>query len=1688
MPAHGRRTHTHPPRRWLAAATAGLVLAALAPGAVRSGWAAPTAPNPSTRPLTVEQSLAQARSSGSSVAVPAATTPTDTLTANPDGTLTLSRYLLPVRTLANGAWHRLDATLQTNSDGSVSPAMTTTGLTLSGGGSGPLVTMANGTRSLGLSLPVALPAPTLSGPTATYPGVLPGVDLQVTASTQGGFSEVLVVHSAAAATNSALAALTLAARTSGLTLVADKANNLSATDAAGHPVFTAPAPTMWDSTPDTTVTPVTDPTSGALVDPTTGQPVASSAAGPGEDAHVASVAAAVAAGGITLTPSQSLFTATDTVYPVFVDPSWSSVSGSKSAWASVSEYYPSTNYYNKTPDPEGEMQVGNSGSMWSHTLINFPISSKLSGATIQSATFSITDVWSYSCTASTVNVYAPTTTLSSGNATWNYWSGVSLGSAVTSKSFAHGYNSSCPAAGENFNVLSGVTAALAAHRSTQTLVLTGVNESSDHNSWKEFNTSSPNLTVTYNHTPNVPTGMSTSPSTACTASPPTTIGDGAVSLYAPVSDPDGGSLSVYFALWKTSDSTQTRIWPTTGSALTYGSGTTAVTVVPATTLEAVATTPTEFSWHVQVSDGIATTAWSTTCNFTFDATRPGAPDVSPNTGTIGQIGQPTTFTVTPPASGTLPSAYLYQLNAAPPITTPADASGNATITLRPTRLTNTLTVTSMSAGGNIGSTKPVQFNSAAPATTQPDADLTGDGLPDALTSGGQNGLPPGLWQARGHTFSSATVTGQVNPAIADIGVNGNGARLDYSPTDFTKAQPLSGHFTGSGLQDVLLYYPTGYTGDTDTTNYGTAVILPGNGDGSALPGISNDATVLPPGTLTDTNGDNPTQLANAGNTTAANLAYPDLIGVSGDATIGYYLAYYPNGNSLGSYGQVDQLDTPTPTGDTAWNNWTITTCQLNTGTAMFLWNKNTGALYLWTNLAHSTYTSTLTYTPYTITDGTTATWNKNTTLTLQAADVNNDGTPDLWTVGANATLTTWTTNNLTGGTAAIATQPGQTLLTGNHAWTLADHPTAADDDPVTTTADATGGLTLTATNAMWNHSDDVYNPDIQLNNGTTYGYLSTTGKAVDTTTDFSVSIWAKPTTTGGTVIAQDGAHAAAFRIFTNTADSSWRFAMTTSDAYGASTDTAATPPGSAKLGVWTRLTATYRHSSGAMNLYLGDVDAATTTHTTTWTPTSGNPLHIGAYLNATSASSSTLTPGYTGEVSLTQTWSNQIVDPTTTNITTPPSSIWGMDDAALSNNSATIAHDAAGLHDATLTTGASWATPGHQATDPGALALNGSTGAATTTGPVLSTNQSFTVTAWVKLTTTGTTAQIAVSQAGTYTHAFRLGYGGNTNWLFRTVGADATNAGGSTLTSAAGTATTGQWTFLTGVWNTTTSTMSLYVNATLISSATVGTPFASAGTLSIGREWNNSAYDAYLGGQADDVRTYQTALTPTDIATIATLTPANATYHLDDATGTTAHDAGALHDATLTSSGASWTSPGHHTGDPGALAVNDTTGAATTTGPVLSTNQSFTVTAWVKLTTTGTTAQIAVSQAGTYTHAFRLGYGGNTNWLFRTVGADATNAGGSTLTSAAGTATTGQWTFLTGVWNTTTSTMSLYVNATLISSATVGTPFASAGTLSIGREWNNSAYDAYLGGQADEVRTYQTALTPTDIQNLYTNA
>ncbi|MGC4817894.1 LamG-like jellyroll fold domain-containing protein [Micromonospora sp. DT63] len=1197
-------------RRLTTGVAASMVLAttaAILPAAPAAAAPGKPAPAPASGSLSVDRALVEARRTGKPVEATGAGTSTATFTARPDGTMELTQSAVPTRTRVNGAWKDLDPTLVRNADGSISAAVTTNPIRVSAGGTGPLAEMTSGDRALSVTAPLTLPAPTLSGPTATYAEVLPGVDLTVRVSGEGSFSHVFVVKNRQAAADPRLAALDLATVTKGVTLAADPVGNITGRDRGGRTVLTASAPAMWDSAP------------GANAKTGTNERAAASTpGGPGRGARTAPIGVRIAAGNLRLTPDRALLTDPTAVYPLYIDPTfnWTPVGPKMSGWASISYQHQSTNYWKNTPDPIGRMQVGNSGSQRSNTLINFPVPySTLAGAEIADAVFKITNTRSWSCTDKTVNIYGPSTTLTSGNATWNYWEGVSKGSAIASKSFAYGY-SGCDAAGVSFDITNQIRADVSAKKSTRTLWMVAANEASDAQSWKEFLETSPTLTIRYNHAPAAPTGLSTSPTTACTAANPTVVGDTAVSLYAPVSDADKGTLGVTFKVWKDGDPAQTAIASTNPSLLTYSSGTTAVFIVPRATLAAVAGTSkfATFAWKVQTTDFRTASNWSTTCRFAFDATRAGPPNI-PELTQPATIGQPITIPVKAPSSGTAPTSYVYQLNAAPPQAVTPDASGNANIQVTPTRFTNTISVTSVTAAGkNFGETATLPFNADPPTTIAPDGDLTGDGWADLLTVGSVNNLTAGLWLAENSGSAG------LNPSISNMGARGNGVTGNNSPTDFNGGQVITGRFTGGGLQDVLVYYPTG-------TNAGGGGIFAGNGDGSVLmPERGGVQTSLMSEYLLDEYGRSPIQLANAGEARGTGSGFPDLIGTSGDATNGYQLTYYPSFPGTSLFFGATSTGAATPTGGADWNNWTIATAQTGTGTAMFLRNRTTGALYLWSDLAYNEDTGQLTYTARTLAAGG---WNTGVALSLRAGDINRDGTPDLWTVGAGAATTAWLVTNLQAGSATITAQPKQTLITSDHTWQFDDKFDEAGDGVLSTATDISGGKSLgvevtepsptkPGVSAKWRQGE-LFPQVVVLNTDSTATQVDYTNKTaltsperlIDTSKSFTLSVWAKPTAAGGVIASEDGANASRFLLWNNASDNTWRFGLGNADS-GWSYTQVVTPAGTA-LGVWTHLVASYNADTRIISLYVNGVLKGNAQYTATPTWPSTGKFVVGRY-------------------------------------------------------------------------------------------------------------------------------------------------------------------------------------------------------------------------------------------------------------------------------------------------------------------------------------------------------------------------------------------------------------------------------------------------------------------------------------------
>ena len=381
-----------------------------------------------------------------------------------------------------------------------------------------------------------------------------------------------------------------------------------------------------------------------------------------------------------------------------------------------------------------------------------------------------------------------------------------------------------------------------------------------------------------------------------------------------------------------------------------------------------------------------------------------APTISAPLGGIGPypVGTAVTFTFSEQGAGPA-VAYQYTLNGSP-VRTVSAADGTASVPIVPIRRTSYLTAYAVAADGTV-SAGTLDIFYAISAVPAPDKDMNGDGNPDLVTVGGTTGLPSGLWLATGKPrHSRAAEIGQLNKPATDIGVNGNSVNSGGGgPADFDGAQVITGLFAADGFQDVLLYYPAG-------NDAGGGVVIAGSGDGSPLIPISGNAYTISAGSLSDANGDNPLQVVNAyGSIYGTGL--PDLVATSGDPVNGYYLDYYAAG-APGAYINTFAIHAPTPDGTADWNDWTLATLSYSGGTGLFMWNGQTGALYLWTGVTFTDNgdgTGSVAYTQYKIS----AAWNKGKALaTLEAADFDADGVPDLWGVTPAGVATAYVISHL----------------------------------------------------------------------------------------------------------------------------------------------------------------------------------------------------------------------------------------------------------------------------------------------------------------------------------------------------------------------------------------------------------------------------------------------------------------------------------------------------------------------------------------------------------------------------------------------------------------------------------------------------------------------------------------------------
>ncbi|MET0235062.1 MAG: RICIN domain-containing protein [Kibdelosporangium sp.] len=637
-------------------------------------------------------------------------TETTQVFANPSGTRTMEQYARPVRARKGTDWVPIDTTLARAADGSISPVATVTGLRVSSGGTGPLVTLERHGKRLSLAWSGALPAPVLDRDTATYPEVLSGVDLQVRADADG-FSQLLVVKNATAAANPALSSIKYGTSAEGLTIVAGPEGSTTAVADDGEVVFTSGAPSMWESEPK-------DVPPGVRVTP-----------------KQRPMGLTVRKNELEIVPDRQLLTGSDTVFPLYIDPSYSAL---QNAWTYVNGASTGTSYWTSKDSKRakvGEVYGSTTGRYRSFFQM---AAGQIAGSTVTRTWFSITLDHSANCAATPVELWHTRAINPASALTWTNSSEHWLTNLATASGKAN--EASCPQPDLPMEFASATltTAVQAVATNRGDTITFGLRIPSAHESnqdyWKYFYPSTARINVEYNNKPRPPTGVSTVPASPCgTPQAPTALGTSVPAFSAVISDPDGDNVSGTLEILNGDTVIRTLTTPPIGSGAAF-----AWPQIPAGVL------PTDqpgtvFNYRARAKDAALTGLDSTRCYFTVDQTRPGPATIAstdyPDSTAVRAVGETGTVTFTRGATDTDVAGYQYGFQQDRlSLWAGAEADGHATVpvTLWPDSpggtlgISRTLYVRTVDRAGNSSLTSVSRAITAVPrpVTTAPVPDDT----------------------------------------------------------------------------------------------------------------------------------------------------------------------------------------------------------------------------------------------------------------------------------------------------------------------------------------------------------------------------------------------------------------------------------------------------------------------------------------------------------------------------------------------------------------------------------------------------------------------------------------------------------------------------------------------------------------------------------------------------------------------------------------------------------------------------------------------------------------------------------------------------------------------------------------------------------------------------------------------------
>lgn len=1229
-------------------------------------WPALTSkPTPTAEQKAVEDAREQARTGGKPVPIEHLTTGNSQTIANPDGTLTSDSSPVPERVKGtDGKWHPLDATLRASADGTaVAPAATASRLSFSGGGNGPMATMTTSDgKQLALKAPFPLPKPVLNGDSALYEGVLPDVDLELTATPVGGWRQVLIVRTAAAAANPAVRKLQFGIDANGLSVAADAAGNLKAVDARAKSRFSAPTPIMWDSASGPAQAPAAKaatakslPSAPAVEQQAGDQAVPSSPDGPGAGATVGQIATTVDAAGIQLVPDATLLS--QGTGPWYIDPGWNpDADNGTQAWSQVQEAYPDTNEYNGTKDGQDRPAAGYCGfTAAPYTCARFGrerayfqvgVNSVIHGAEVLDARLNATVVTSSSPGQPTPMGLYHTGTI--GNpTTWNNQP-CDRNSRMGGCTKIGGINIS--GTGDvQYDVTTQMRNAARERWPNFTFAFAPDDEYNKY--YRQRFSNNPHVKVTYDIRP-----TSTSPrtrptpgfadrssyadcNTPGTSNPSDNAGwvgaNNNVTLTTASNSAVGQQLQTTFQYWDAADSDNS-VYVQTGW---LGSGDHTVDVGRLKDGHL-------YGWWSNTTDGTLTSVNTERCYFRVDSTPPTASVSStdfPASGTLDPhpklVGQEGTFTLTAndpsPVNGGSSSGLACARWTVDPVKaasatwkcTDSDSgivklsSGTATIRSTPQRWgTNYLYLQTQDIAGNVS--QPVAYGYYAPSDPNSPAavfgDVTGDRKADVLLPDSAGNLR----QFGGGTDPAAAPNARIRPAP---GGNGwNGIQISHR-----------GSLGLKNVDDLLAHQP----GNPDLHQY----VNDGNGqfDGLAPGRVSKPTTcALPSTTAIDcaaygygANWTNVTQIAAFGSPKGD---VPDPTGALPRSS----LLFIENGRLwLASPGSTNELSSPAvllSANDTRWSGYDLIAPGRAQGTAFpTLWarSKSDGSLHAFSVKGTAQSPDLTGFTDPAAGPITGRVDPKIYPRVGSDGDISGDGVPDLWAVDANQQLVSFNGT----GTGTATPHPAVTgidqnpvslgnLNTPNAQWKLTGQTG-------TTTPSAVGNYPATTAGVTF-PTEKIGGRDTAYAAFTgTQPTIATAGQVIDTRKSFTLTTWAKPGAQGGLVASQDGAKNSAFTLYADPSNSNWRFALAKADDGGWQYDWSDAVNETARYtpGTWTLLTAVYDADSGRTSLYVNGILAASGHHQSSTSPAPAGSLVLGRYQS--NAKPDYFNGGFTGGIS-----------------------------------------------------------------------------------------------------------------------------------------------------------------------------------------------------------------------------------------------------------------------------------------------------------------------------------------------------------------------------------------------------------------------------------------------------------------------